>query len=209
MACGSAVTFTYTATFHIPANTPGGVIQFEVTTNNGRSSGSESVTVSAGATTQTYTFSSSGTLRDDHTYPGVGKVWTTSPNSVYSPGVIPSGSCGAAAPFQVTSVSMTVNPTSIAGLACGTQTTITYTATFHIAAGGPGGTIQFDYSVNNGRSQTSTSISVAAGQTTATYSFTWSGKLPSDHTFPEGGGVVVNSPNAVTSSLLAPTGSCS
>src|SRR5947209_6803141 len=33
--CGSPASFTYTATFHIPANTAGGTIQFSYTLNNG------------------------------------------------------------------------------------------------------------------------------------------------------------------------------
>jgi len=104
---------------------------------------------------------------------------------------------------------MAVSPTTIAGMACGTQIIVTYTATFHIAPGGPGGTIQFGYTVNNGRGTTNASLSVAAGQTTATYSFTWKGALPPDHTYPSDGGVSVNNPNQITSSLVAPTGSCS
>ena len=207
-ACGSSVTFTYTATFHLAANGPGGTIQFEYTLNNGRSSTPASVAVAAGQTTKVFTFTSSGTLPADHTYPGVAEVIVTGPDSVDSPQVIPSGACGTAA-FKVTSVTMAVSPTTIAGRACGTQTTVTYTATFHIAANGPGGTIQFEYTVNNGRGSTSASIAVAAGQTTATYSFTWSGKLPTDHTYPEPGGVIVDSPNQVNSPLVAPAGSCS
>ncbi|HEU5367577.1 MAG TPA: hypothetical protein VFU69_03900 [Ktedonobacterales bacterium] len=207
--CGSAVTFTYTATFHIPAGTGGGVIQFAYTLNNGRSSTSASVVVGAAKTTATYTFTSSGTLPADHTYPGIAEVMVTSPNAVHSPQVQPTGACVAGAAFKVTSVDMAVSPTSIAGKTCGTQITVTYTATFHIAPGGPGGTIQFQYTVNNGRGSTNASLKVAAGQTTATYSFTWSGTLPADHTYPAAGGVIVTSPNQITSSLVAPTGRCS
>jgi hypothetical protein len=199
---------TYTATFHIPSGTNGGTIQFEYTVNNGGASTNASVTVNPGETTKTYPFTSAGTLPPDHTYPGIAQVLVTTPNAVQSPQVQPSGSCGAAAAFQVTSVDMAVSPVSIAGSTCGSQTTVTYTATFHIAPGGPGGTIQFSYTVNNGRSSTNASITVAAGQTTATYSFTWSGQLPADHTAPGLGGVMVDSPNQVTSPLVAPTGSC-
>ena len=207
--CGSAISLTYTATFHLPAGTDGGNIQFAYTLNNGRSSTNASVTVSPGQTTKTYAFTSAGTLPADHTYPGIAEVMVTSPNAVQSPQVQPTGSCGAAAAFEVTSVDMAVSPTSIAGMACNTQITVTYTATFHIAAGGPGGTIQFQYTVNNGRGSTNANITVAAGQTTATYSFTWSGKLPTDHTAPGAGGVIVTSPNQLNSPLVAPTGPCS
>jgi hypothetical protein len=210
LACGSTVTLTYTATFHIAPGGPGGTIQFGYTLNNGRSSTPASVTVGAGQTSQTFTFTSSGNLPPDHTYPGIAEVLVTSPNAAQSPQVQPSGSCVVAgAAFQVTSVDLAVSPTSIAGKACGTALTVTYTVTFHLAPGGPGGTIQFTYTINNGRGSTPASIAVAAGQTTATYSFTWSGNLPPDHTYPGNGGVQVSSPNAVTSALLAPAGQCS
>ncbi len=99
--------------------------------------------------------------------------------------------------------------TSIAGLKCGTYLTVTYTATFHVAPDSNGGTIQFQYTVNNGRGSTPASLTVAPGNTVATYSFTWSGALPADHTYPEQGGVQVSSPNALTSALVGPTGQCS
>ncbi len=207
--CGSSVSLAYTATFHLPARTAGGTIQFAYTLDNGRSSTNASVTVGPGQTTQTYTFTSSGTLPPDHTYPGIAEVLVQSPNAVHSPQVQPSGSCVSGAAFQVTGVDMAVSPATLTGLTCGTQTTVTYTATFHIAPGGPGGTIQFEYTTNNGRGSTNASVSVAAGQITATYSFTWSGQLPADHTAPGNGGVIVTSPNQVNSALVAPTGSCS
>ena len=207
-ACGSSVTFTYTATFHIPAGAAGGTIQFQYTVNNGRGSTSASVTVSPGQTTQTYSFTSSGKVGGQYAYPGIAEVMVTSPNAVNSPQVQPGGACSAAA-FQVTSIDMAVSPNSIAGMACGTQITVTYTATFHLLANGPGGTIQFTYTVNNGRGSTSAHMTVAPGQTTATYSFTWSGKLPADHTRPDFGGVMTSSPNAITSPLVKPTGTCS
>ena len=207
--CGSTASFTYTAIFHVPANTAGGTIQFAYTLNNGRSQTPASVTVAPGETSKTFMFNSSGTLPSDHTYPEPAVVMVTSPNSVLSSPVRPTGACVVSGPFQVTSASMKVNPTSIAGTSCGTYLTVTYTATFHLAPNGPGGTIQFEYTVNNGRGSNLTSITVPPGQTTATYTFTWSGNLPPDHTAPEGGGVVVHSPNNVTSGLVGPSGRCS
>ncbi len=206
--CGSSASFTYTAIFHMPANSAGGTIQFEYTLNNGRSSTNASVAVNAGETTKSYTFSNSGTLYPDHTYPGIAEILVHSPNSISSPQVKPTGTCAIGA-FDVTSIGMAVNPTSIAGKACGTAIVVTYTATFHITANNPGGTIQFIYTVNNGRSSPGASVTVAPGQTTATYSFTWSGNLPSDHTYPEPGGVITSSPNTAQSPMVQPTGSCS
>lgn len=112
------------------------------------------------------------------------------------------------APFLVTSIDMAVSPASIAGLSCGTQMTVTYTATIHVRANSPGGNVTFGYTVNNGRSQNIASVHFAAGQTQKSYSFTWSGPLPIDHTYPEPGGISVTSPNALISPLVGPHGTC-
>ncbi|MDE3230371.1 MAG: hypothetical protein KGO05_10855 [Chloroflexota bacterium] len=206
--CGSAQSFGYVATFHIPAHTAGGTIQFAYTLNNGRSQTAASVEVSPGATTATYQFTSSGTLSPDHTYPAPALVLVTSPNRVESAAALPTGVCAAPGPFQVTGATMTVSPSSVAGLRCGSQLDVIYTATFHLAPNGAGGTINFMYTVNNGRGSTPARVTVAPGQTSATYVFHWSGALPADHTAPGGGGVITSSPNSVNSGLLGPSGMC-
>src|SRR5713101_9811029 len=105
-------------------------------------------------------------------------------------------------PLKVTSVTMSVTPGSIAGLSCGTNLTVTYTALFHVRPNSVGGTVQFAYTVNNGRGQTPASIHFNPGETTKAYTFTWSGALPIDHTYPGPGGVQVTSPNQLTSLLV-------
>lgn len=207
-SCGSAASFAYLATFHIPAGTLGGTIHFSYTLNNGRSQTFATVAVAAGKTSTAFAFTSSGVLPLDHTYPGIAQVMVTSPNTVFSPRVKPAGACVVPVAFQVTSVSMAVTPTSITGLSCGTSLTVTYTATFHLAASGPGGIIHFAYTVNNGRSSTPASLAVAPGQTTASYTFVWSDTLPADHTYPGPGGVMVKSPSAINSPMLGPSGMC-
>jgi hypothetical protein len=113
-----------------------------------------------------------------------------------------------AVPFMVTGVDMAVSPASIQGLTCGTSIVVAYTATIRVAANSPGGTVQFGYTVNNGRGQKMASVKFAPGETSKTYAFTWSGALPVDHTYPEPGGINVTSPNQLLSSLVGPTGTC-
>jgi hypothetical protein len=144
----------------------------------------------------------------DHTYPEPGAVQVTSPNQLTSPLVGPVGQC-TSAKFQVTKIDMAVSPTSIKGVSCGTSVVVTYTATIHVAANSPGGTVQFSYTVNNGRGQTPANITFSPGQTIRTYTFTWSGALPADHTYPGPGGIQVTNPNQLTSPLVAPTDMCS
>lgn len=207
LPCGSNLTVTYTATFHVPANSPGGTVQFTYTVNNGRSSMPASIQFAPGQTTKTYTFTSSGVLSPDNTFPGNGGVMTSSPNSITSALVKPAGTCTQSA-FSVRSIDLSVSPSSIAGRACNTNITFTYTATFHVAPGSGGGTIQFMWTANNGRSSTPASITFAPGQTTKTYVFTVSGTLSPDHTFPGIAEVITTSPNAVNSPQVQPTGQC-
>ena len=163
--CGTNLTVTYKATIYVMPNGPGGTVQFGYTVNNGRSQNTASVTFAPGQTSQTYSFTWSGALPADHTYPEPGGIDVTSPNQLVSPLVGPSGTCASQAAFVVTSVDMAVSPTSISGLTCGTSTVVTYTATIHVAANSPGGTVQFGYTVNNGRGQNTASVTFAPGQT--------------------------------------------
>jgi hypothetical protein len=207
-ACGTHLTVTYTALFHVRPNSAGGTVQFEYTVNNGRGQTPASINFNPGETTKSYTFTWSGALPIDHTYPEPGGVQVTSPNQLTSPLVGPAGHC-TPAKFQVTKIDMAVSPTSIQGLSCGTSKVVTYTATIHVAPNSSGGTVKFNYTVNNGRGQTPASINFGQGETTKTYTFTWSGTLPADHTYPEPGGIQVTSPNQLTSSLVGPKGMCS
>jgi hypothetical protein len=209
ISCGTNLTVTYTALFHVRPNSVGGTVHFNYTVNNGRGQTPASITFNPGETTKSYTFTWNGALPIDHTYPEAGGVQVTSPNQLTSSLVGPTGQCASLAAFQVTKVDMTVSPASIQGLSCGTSEVVTYTATIHVAANSPGGTVQFSYTVNNGRGQTPASITFSPGQTVRTYTFTWSGALPADHTYPEPGGIQVTSPNQLTSPLVAPTGMCS
>ncbi|HKV58185.1 MAG TPA: hypothetical protein VJO32_07880 [Ktedonobacteraceae bacterium] len=208
MTCGTNLTVTYTATFHVASGSNGGTVQFQYSVNNGRGSKAGSLTFGPGETTKTYAFTWSGALPFDHTYPSQGGVVVTSPNAVNSPMLGPTGTCSSAA-FNVTGVTMSVSPTSIAGMKCGTNLTVTYTATFHVAPNSSGGTVQFQYTINNGRGSNPASLAFDPGVTSRTYSFTWSGALPADHTYPAQGGVIVTSPNALAPVLIAPTGQCS
>ncbi|MEO7021503.1 MAG: hypothetical protein ABI234_15225 [Ktedonobacteraceae bacterium] len=208
ISCGAHLTVTYKAIIHVAANSPGGTVQFGYTVNNGRSQNTASVTFYPGETIKTYTFTWSGALPADHTYPGPGGINVTSPNQLISPLVGPSGTCVSQAAFAVTRIDMAVSPTSVQGLTCGSSIVVTYTATIHVAANSPGGVVQFGYTVNNGRSQNIASLTFYPGETIKTYTFTWSGALPADHTYPGPGGINVNSPHQLISPLVGPSGMC-
>ena len=90
--CGTTITVTYTATFTV-SNSPGGTVQFSYTTDNGHSQTNATLTFSPGQTTQKYQFSQTGQLVSGGTFPGVGEVLVTSPNSYTSQGIQPTGQC--------------------------------------------------------------------------------------------------------------------
>jgi len=209
MACGHTITVTYTATFHVAANSSGGTVQFLYTVNNGRSTTPASLNFAPGETIKTYSFTWQGKLSSDNVSPGLGGVLTSSPNELHSPSIKPTGTCVSSAAFRVTNIDLSVSPSSIAGMSCNSSVTFTYTVTFHVAPNSHGGTIQFMYTTNNGRSSTQSSVTASAGTTTVTYTFTSSGVLSPDHTFPGIAEVITTSPNQVNSLQIRPAGRCS
>lgn len=96
VTCGTTVTFTYTATFHVQAGSAGGTIQFLYTWNNGRASPSGSVSVAPnGPSTVTFTYTATGRVGPAYAFPGVGQVNVTSPGTLQSPQALVTGSCTA------------------------------------------------------------------------------------------------------------------
>ena len=93
MPCGTQLNVTYTATFNVLAKGPGGAVQFTYTTDGGRNSKTGVVQISPGQTSMQFPFTSSGTLAKNGAFPGAGQVTTTSPNTMSSQAVTPSGSC--------------------------------------------------------------------------------------------------------------------
>ncbi len=113
-----------------------------------------------------------------------------------------------AAAFRVTSIDMSVTPTTTSTWKCGSSIQVVYNAVFHVVSGRNGGTIVFSYTVNNGRSQMMEKLTILPGQRLSNFVFTWQGSLPSDHTYPGPGGVLVTSPNSLVSHMILPTGRC-
>jgi len=111
--------------------------------------------------------------------------------------------------FAVTSIDMSVTPKATSTWKCGSSIQVVYNAVFHVVSGPNGGTIVFSYTINNGRSQKMEKLTILPGQRLSNFVFTWQGSLPRDHTYPEPGGVVVTSPNSLSSQLVSPAGKCS
>ena len=114
-----------------------------------------------------------------------------------------------AATFSVTSIDMSVTPTTVSLWKCGSSIQVVYNAVFHVVSGPNGGTMVFFYTVNNGRIQTMAKLTILPGQHQSNFVFTWQGSLPIDHTYPGPGGVLVTSPNSLVSKTVLPAGKCS
>lgn len=113
-----------------------------------------------------------------------------------------------ASTFRVTSIDMSVTPSTTSTWACGSYIQVVYHAVFHVVSGPKGGTMVFSYTTNNGRSQMMEKLAILPGQHLSDFTFTWEGSLPSDHVYPQPGGVMVTSPNTLVSKLVSPAGHC-
>jgi hypothetical protein len=103
---------------------------------------------------------------------------------------------------------MTVSPTTTSIWTCGSYIQVVYNAIFHVVSGPSGGVIEFSYTLNNGRSETPEKLTIIPGQRESNFVFSWQGPLPADHTYPGPGGVMVTSPNQITSQTVSPAGAC-
>jgi hypothetical protein len=97
-SCGTPLTVTYTASFNVLPKGPGGAIQFTYTTDGGRTTKTGVKQLSPGETSIQFQFPASGTLELNGAFPGAGQVTTTSPNTVSSQAVTPSGACTPVSP---------------------------------------------------------------------------------------------------------------
>lgn len=112
----------------------------------------------------------------------------------------------ATVPFKVRSITISVSPASIAGMTCGTLVNVTYTATITVASGSPGGTVQLTWHI--GSSTSPASATFGPGETSKTVSFTDSGSLAANNSFPRNGSITSTSPNVVNSTTIRPAGTC-
>ncbi|HYX50657.1 MAG TPA: hypothetical protein VE843_12990, partial [Ktedonobacteraceae bacterium] len=110
--------------------------------------------------------------------------------------------------FQVTTINLSVVPLSISGNSCGTQLTVTYTATFNVLPKGPGGAVQFTYTTDGGRTTKTGVVQFSPGETSLQYKFPSTGTLELNGSFPGAGQVTTTSPNTISSQAVTPSGAC-
>ncbi len=149
----------------------------------------------------------------------LGQRNNTAPASTPTPGVTPTSTATATpgttptptatpVPFQLTTVTLSVDPLSFDGQPCGKQVTFTYTATFNVHANGPGGAVQFTYTTDGGRTNKTGVVQFGPGQTSMQFKFPASGTLELNGAFPGAGQVTTTSPNTISSQAVTPSGTC-
>ena len=141
--------------------------------------------------------------------PTPGVTPTPTPTATATPGTTPTPTpTPVPVAFQVTTVNLSVDPLSFDGKSCGTQITFTYTATFNVLAKGPGGSVQFTYTTDGGRTSKTGVVTFSPGQTSMQFKFPSSGTLELNGAFPGAGQVTTTSPNTISSQAVTPSGAC-
>ena len=139
--------------------------------------------------------------------PTPGVTPTPIPTATPTPGTTPTPT-PTPVPFQVTTINLTVTPLTVEGKSCGSQLTVTYTATFNVIPKGPGGAVQFTYTTDGGRTSKTGVVQFSPGQNSMQFQFPSSGTLQLNGAFPGAGQVTSTSPNSVTSQAVTPSGAC-
>src|SRR5712691_13256846 len=99
-----------------------------------------------------------------HSYPALSTgLGTTHPLSMITTN---------AAPFRVTSIDMSITPTTVSIWKCGSFIQVAYNAVFHVDSGPKGGTVVFSYTVNNWPSQPFGQLTILPGHHLSNFVFT-------------------------------------
>ena len=205
IACGTTLNIVFNAQISIA---PGGSGQVAYTWDIDHTSIPGNVTFNTGETSQTvtYTLSSVAIQLNSASAISASITATGSGAAPVSASVAPTGVCRLPGPFQVVSIAMSANPSSVSNVLCGSFVSITYSATVTIAPDSNAGTVSLIWSTNPGH--TGTSIAFAPTQTTATISITLNESSSRRPGFPRPVSLSSTSPNAITGGPIQPSGQC-
>lgn len=208
VGCGTSSKIVFTAVIAVSAGNIVSSVSYKWNINQSNSTGS--LIFAPGETSKTVTYTLSNYVVQLNSASTVtGSITASSAgNSITSSSIRPSGNCSLPGPFQVTNIALSVNPSSIAKMPCGTPITIVYTATITIAPDSNAGVVQLTWNIQN--FHRSTSITFAPAQAVQTITYTDSGKLASGDSngFPRSVSIASTSPNAISSATIKPVGLC-
>jgi hypothetical protein len=156
-ACGAKQDLSFTATLSANANNLGGAVHYVWIINHAKTEGD--VTLGPGDTTKTVTQSLSYVIPVDSGPELVASFATTTPNAVAAPDAMFTIAC--TVPFQVTDVSVIMQPWSAS---CGAQT-FGWSATITAPFNNVGGTVHYTWRFSVGASRSGT-VTFPPGQIT-------------------------------------------
>lgn len=205
IACGTTLNIVFSAQISV-ASGGSGAVAYTWNINNTSIPGN--VTFSTGQTVQTVSYTLNNVaIQLNSTSTVSGSITAANGGSAsVSANVAPAGVCRLPGPFQVVSISMSVNPATVDSVACGAFVNITYSATVTIAPDSNAGSVSLVWSTNPGH--TGASIAFAPLQTVGTVSVTLN-EVSSRHTsFPRPVSISSTSPNVVNGGPVRPGGQC-
>lgn len=206
-ACGITTNVTFSATITVNNGSTGGTVPFTWDINHTTIAGN--VNFASGETNKTVTYVLSNYSVQLNGSPLTGNITVGNPGgTITSSAIGPTGTCRLPGPFVVQSIALSVSPTTIIGMACGTTINVSYTATVTIAPDSNAGTVQLIWSI--GTYNPRRSLFFAPGQTRLTISYLETGKLVPGNSngFPPHTAIASTSPNNVASAVIKPTGLC-
>ncbi len=207
VSCGTTTSVTFNAIITVNSGSTGGPMPFTWNINHTNIAGS--VNFASGETSKTVTYTLNNYSLQLNSSPLTGTITVDNPGStITSSAVGPTGTCRLPGPFLVQSIALSVSPTTITGITCGTTITVTYTATITIAPDSNAGSVQLVWSI--GTYTPKRSLFFAPAQTIATAFYSETGRLVAGNTngFPHHVMLASTSPNAVASAIIKPTGLC-
>lgn len=204
--CGMTMNLVFSAQINVAPGSVGGQIPYSWNINHAPITGN--ATFAPGQTTQTVKYTLNNFVIQINSASAVsGSISVGMPGkTLVSTTVAPTGVCKLPGPFQVVNITMSINPASVSGVACGSTINITYIATVIIAADSNAGTVTvvwnavFEHPVS--------SITFAPTQTVGTITLTLPEKAAHYAGFPRPVSIASTSPNVFSAGPVLPSGQC-
>lgn len=206
VTCGSNTDFTFSSVITVDEGSGGGTVSYTWNIGSNHIPGTLTLAENEMSKTVTYTLkgvssSAAPSLSGSLTVNNAGAITTSTPATV-------SGLCTlSGGKFQVTNLTISVSPASVTGIVCDNYVTFVYTATVTVTPNTNGGTVVLKWNFS-ATPVTMTFGPYVPGQNTRTITYSLTGKLIHNQTFPPNGSIASSLPNVVNAGPVKPYGPC-